>query len=140
MTPKFTLIYKGCRIHSWLAGLSQLTSLRYAVQPPQSVDSLSEGACAHICCSSIELDSTFALSLPCCHCVRIELDSTFALSLPCCLCVRTFQTNAPTTPSMTMVHTRVNRTIKPVVVEDDVSASETIMLLVEIEATCQEHQ
>ena len=89
--------YKGCGIHSWLAGLSQLTNLRYIVQPTLSVDTLSECACAQICGSGV--------------------DSRFALSLSRCCCARTIQTNAPTTPSMTMVHTRVNRTIEPVVME-----------------------
>jgi len=43
--------------------------------------------------------------------------------------------NATSTPSMTMVHTRANIIIQPVVMEDDVSTCETTMLLVETEVT-----
>ena len=56
--------------------------------------------------------------------------------------MRTFQTNRRPNHGQhdNGVHTRVNTTIQPVVMEDDASTCETIMLLVGIEATCQERQ
>ena len=120
-----TEIQNGCRVHSWLARLSQLTFFTIRFAANSVYWHFERGYRAGCMCSGLLLKCRFYIHTP---------------SLSRCGCVRTFQTNAPATSSMTMVHARVNRTIQPVVMEDDPSTSETTMLLVEIEATCQERQ
>jgi len=65
----------------------------------------------------------------------VALDVGVGSAVSCGAWTFNFQANAPIAPSMTIVHTRVKKTIQNAVIEDEVSASETTMLLVEIEVT-----